>query len=112
MNVKGFVQRRLPWVVSIGLHLLMVLFLLAHWPDSKRTVVEPPSIRAVVMGKPKTQPRDAPKPKPKPAPKPEPVTKPAAKPEPKPQTRQTPKPAPKKPALPDFAQPDFAAQIA
>ena len=105
MNVKGFVQRRLPWVVSIGLHLLLV-----HWPDSKRRVVEPPSIRAVVMEKPKAQPRDAPKPKP--APKPEPVTKPAARPEPKPQTRQTPKPAPKKPTLPDFAQPDLAAQIA
>lgn len=105
MKLPDFMQRRLPWLVSIGLHLLLVLLLLVNWPASKRTVVEPPSIRAVVMEKSKTpHHREAAKPKPQAKPKP------AAKPKPKP--KPVVKPKPKKLVLPDIAQPDLAAQIA
>lgn len=108
MTLPGFLQRRLPWVVSISLHGLLALFLLVNWPESKRTVVEPPAIRAVVLEKPKTHDRVS-KPKPEPKAKPKPEPKPTPKPEPKPKPK---KPAPKKPTLPAIAQPDLAAQIA
>jgi colicin import membrane protein len=99
------VRRYFSWLISIGLHLVLVILLLVHWPTSRQTVMEPPAIQAVVLDRTDALTHSLKKAEERPKPKPKPdVHKEKAR--PKPKTVSRPKP------LPDFTQPDMAAQIA
>lgn len=109
-----------PWLLSVGLHLLLLGTFFIGWSEAKPKVVQPPAIRAVVVEKPKVAPRPQPKPaapkpqpqpQPKPQPKPAPAKKPVTKPQPAP-PKPAPKPEPKPKPIPQFEQIDLAAEIA
>lgn len=113
MTMVMRLERQLPWLASLGFHLLLALLLFGHWNHEERVVLTPPSIRAVVLEKPQPNvPARAPRP-----PVPQKVAEPprlaVAKPLPAKPAVTKPKPAPAKPKpLPDFSQPDMAAQMA
>lgn len=120
MIVMHRLQQYWPWLVSVGLHVLLLATFFIGWSEAKLTVVQPPAIRAVVVEKPKaapqpvakSQPKPQPKPKaPPPKPKPAPVKTPVVKPQSKPEAVKTP-PKPAAKPLPQFEQIDLAAEIA
>jgi colicin import membrane protein len=127
MLAAALLNHGLPALASLGLHALIVVFLLLNWtPRTEATItprVEPRAIEARLVTveslqparkqaaakpvqKSPAKPRPAPKPRPKPKPKPV-----AAKPEPEPTPEPVSKPAPSQSELASQAQRELAMAL-